>query len=99
MVFALAGDSTTTSFIFAPHAYAYRVVGGDGGRQGPVADAHQTDLRLTLVTELRTNRLILRRARPEDLEGMHAVLTDERAMRYWTTGPHADLAETERWLD
>ena len=30
---------------------------------------------------------------------MHAVLSDERAMRYWTTGPHADLAETERWLD
>jgi RimJ/RimL family protein N-acetyltransferase len=20
-------------------------------------------------------------------------------MRYWTTGPHADIAETERWLD
>ena len=50
------------------------------------------------VTELRTNRLILRRARADDLEGMHAVLSDERAMRYWTNGPHAELAETERWL-
>ena len=50
------------------------------------------------MTELRTDRLILRRARPDDLEAMHVVLSDDRAMRYWTTGPHADLAETERWL-
>ena len=51
------------------------------------------------VTELRTDRLILRRARHDDLEAMHAVLSDERAMRYWSTGPHTELAETERWLD
>jgi len=51
------------------------------------------------MTELRTDRLILRRARPDDLEPMHIVLSDERAMRYWTNGPHTDLAETERWLD
>ena len=44
------------------------------------------------MTELRTDRLILRRARPEDLEAMHAVLTDERAMQYWSEGPHADIA-------
>ena len=49
-------------------------------------------------TELRTDRLVLRRARPGDLEAIHAVLSDERAMRYWSTGPHAELAETERWL-
>jgi [ribosomal protein S5]-alanine N-acetyltransferase len=49
-------------------------------------------------TELRTDRLILRRARLDDLEAMHAVLSDERAMRYWTNGPHAELGETERWL-
>jgi ribosomal-protein-alanine N-acetyltransferase len=51
------------------------------------------------VTELRTDRLILRPARPNDLEAMHAVLSDEQAMRYWSTGPHSDFAETERWLD
>ena len=51
------------------------------------------------MTELRTDRLILRRARPDDLEAMHRVLSDERAMRYWSTGPHVDLEETERWLD
>ena len=29
---------------------------------------------------------------------MHAVLSDERAMRYWSNGPHTELGETERWL-
>lgn len=51
------------------------------------------------MTELRTDRLVLRRARSDDLEAMHAVLSDQQAMRYWSTGPHSDLAETERWLD
>ncbi len=50
-------------------------------------------------TKLRTERLVLRRARPDDLLAMHAVLSDERAMRYWSNGPHSDLAETGRWLD
>lgn len=50
-------------------------------------------------TELRTDRLVLRRARPGDLEAMHAVLSDEAAMRYWSEGPHADIARTEAWLD
>ena len=51
------------------------------------------------TAELPTERLVLRRARHEDLEAMHRVLSDDRAMHYWSTGPHADLAETERWLD
>ena len=50
-------------------------------------------------TELRTDRLVLRRARRDDLEAMHAVLSDERAMQYWSEGPHADLARTKEWLD
>jgi len=51
------------------------------------------------MTELRTDRLILRRARPEDLAAMHAVLSDERAMQYWSEGPHEDIARTKEWLD
>ena len=51
------------------------------------------------VTELRTDRLILRPARPGDLEAMHGVLSDEQAMRYWSTGPHSGLSETRDWLD
>ena len=51
------------------------------------------------MTELRTDRLILRRAQPEDLEAMHAVLSDGRAMQYWSEGPHADIVRTKEWLD
>ena len=50
------------------------------------------------MTELRTERLVLRRARPDDLEAMHAVLSDEKAMVYWSAPPHVTLAETDRWL-
>ena len=51
------------------------------------------------VTELRTERLVLRRARPDDLEAIHDVFSDERAMHFWSNGPHQTLAETQRWLD
>jgi [ribosomal protein S5]-alanine N-acetyltransferase len=51
------------------------------------------------VIELRTPRLLLRRARSDDLEAMHAVLSDERAMTYWTCAPHTDLSQTREWLD
>ena len=45
-----------------------------------------------------TERLVLRRARPEDLEAMHAVLSHPLAMRYWSSLPHASIAETGEWL-
>ena len=51
------------------------------------------------MIELRTPRLLLRRARSDDLEAMHAVLSDERAMTYWTCAPHTDLSQTREWLD
>lgn len=51
------------------------------------------------MTELRTERLVLRRARPEDLEAIHAVLTDERVMLYWCSGPHSTLEQSREWLD
>ncbi|MEO8547279.1 MAG: GNAT family N-acetyltransferase [Sphingomicrobium sp.] len=51
------------------------------------------------MTELRTDRLILRNARPGDLEAMHAVLSDGQAMDYWSTGPHSDLSQTRDWLE
>jgi ribosomal-protein-alanine N-acetyltransferase len=49
--------------------------------------------------EIRTPRLRLRRARPEDLEAMHAILSDPRAMRYWSSLPHTDLEQSRKWLD
>jgi RimJ/RimL family protein N-acetyltransferase len=45
-----------------------------------------------------TERLRLRRAREDDIEAMHAVLSDPRAMLYWSTLPHRTLDETRDWL-
>lgn len=49
--------------------------------------------------ELLTPRLKLRSARADDLEAMHAVLSDARATRWWSTPPHETLEQTARWLD
>ena len=49
--------------------------------------------------EIRTPRLILRSARPDDLEGLHAVLSDPRATLWWSTPPHETLEQTREWLD
>ncbi len=49
-------------------------------------------------TILRTARLVLRRPRPGDAEAMHATLSDPAAMRYWSTPPHTELAQSEAWV-
>jgi len=51
------------------------------------------------MTELRTARLVLRRAVPGDLEPMNAILSDPRAMTYWSHGPHESLERTREWLE
>jgi ribosomal-protein-alanine N-acetyltransferase len=51
------------------------------------------------MDEIRTARLLLRRAKSSDLDAMHKVLSDPLAMRYWSTPPHATLEETRRWLE
>lgn len=50
------------------------------------------------MTTLRTDRLILRRARMDDLEAMHAVLSNEVAMRFWSSPPHDSIDQTRSWL-
>jgi RimJ/RimL family protein N-acetyltransferase len=50
------------------------------------------------VTTLRTERLLLRRARPDDVGAFHAIMSDPRAMLYWSTPPHATLEETRDWV-
>lgn len=47
---------------------------------------------------LRTARLTLRRARAEDLGDIHAIMSDAEVMAFWSTPPHATLAETAAWL-
>ncbi len=51
---------------------------------------------MTLV--LSTSRLTLRRPRIEDAPALHAILSDPAAMRYWSTLPHAELAQSEAWV-
>lgn len=51
-----------------------------------------------MADELRTERLLLRRATMADLPAMHRIMSDPAAMRYWSTPPHRDLADTGRWL-
>jgi len=50
------------------------------------------------LSEIRTARLRLRRARMEDLDAIHRVLSDPRAMLYWSTPPHATLDQSRAWL-
>ena len=50
------------------------------------------------MTQIRTERLLLRPAKPYDLEAFHTILSDARATAYWSTPPHTDIAETESWL-
>ena len=50
------------------------------------------------MAEIRTERLLLRPAREADLESFHAILGDPRAMRFWSTPPHSDIAQTREWL-
>lgn len=49
--------------------------------------------------QLTTPRLLLRTARPEDLEAMHAVLADPHATRWWSDPPHRTKDQTAAWLE
>lgn len=51
-----------------------------------------------MLPTLNTQRLLLRPLVPEDASEAHRFLSDERVMRYWSSGPHADVAETERYI-
>lgn len=48
---------------------------------------------------IRTDRLLLRHARPGDLADLHAVFSDPGTMRWWSTLLHTSLDETRTWLD
>jgi RimJ/RimL family protein N-acetyltransferase len=47
---------------------------------------------------IRTQRLTLRRARIEDLDDVHAMLSHPAAMRYWSTPEHETLEQSREWL-
>ena len=45
-----------------------------------------------------TSRLTLRRFTSGDAPALHAILSDAEAMRFWSTPPHATLAQTEDFV-
>lgn len=51
------------------------------------------------TAELITPRLRLRRPRREDVQAIHAIMSDPEAMKYWSTLPHASLDETMLWFN
>ena len=53
---------------------------------------------MTGVPTIRTERLVLRQARWEDLEAVHRIMSELRAMRYWSRPEHETLEETRHWL-
>lgn len=51
-----------------------------------------------MIDEIRTDRLLLRRACADDIEAMHRIMSDVQAMRYWSTPPHVSIDATARWM-
>jgi RimJ/RimL family protein N-acetyltransferase len=47
---------------------------------------------------LETPRLILRRLASYDAPVLHEMLSDAETMRFWSTVPHVEMAETEAWV-
>lgn len=47
---------------------------------------------------LTTGRLVLRQLRQGDAEALFPVLSDAKVMTWWSSGPHASLAETADYL-
>lgn len=47
---------------------------------------------------LETPRLVLRRLAAYDAPALHEMLSDAETMRYWSTPPHREMAETEAWI-
>ena len=47
---------------------------------------------------IRTARLTLRAARPDDLHALHAIMADPRAMAHWSTLPHDSPEVTRDWM-
>lgn len=51
------------------------------------------------ATQLASPRLVLRRARADDLDAIHRIMSDDETMLHWSTPPHATREQTRLWLD
>jgi RimJ/RimL family protein N-acetyltransferase len=47
---------------------------------------------------IKTDRLVLRAIRADDAASLHVALSDEALMTWWSSGPHADLSESEDYV-
>jgi RimJ/RimL family protein N-acetyltransferase len=47
---------------------------------------------------IETERLLLRRMRMDDADALHAIFRDPEAMLYWSSLPHASLAQTQEFM-
>lgn len=50
------------------------------------------------LSTLKTPRLTLRPLAMEDAPALHPWMADPEVMRFWSTLPHKELAETEAWV-
>jgi len=48
--------------------------------------------------EIRTERLLLRKARESDLDAIHSLLSDAQATTYWYEPPHSTVDQSREWL-
>jgi RimJ/RimL family protein N-acetyltransferase len=51
-----------------------------------------------MADEIRTERLLLRRATYDDATAMHRIMANPLPMRFWSNPPHKEIEETERWM-
>ena len=47
---------------------------------------------------IKTDRLFLRPAREDDLPAFFTIMSDARAMRFWSTLPHENIDLTRDWM-
>lgn len=64
-----------------------------------LCDLRPTSEAVIAMTILTTPRLVLRPFDPSDAEDLFAVFGNATAMRYWSTLPHASVADTARMID
>ena len=50
------------------------------------------------MTVIHTQRLLLRPARIEDVAALFPVMCDPETMRYWSTPPHSEMAQTGEFV-
>ncbi len=51
------------------------------------------------MTRLQTERMVLRPARADDLDALHAVMRQPRTLAYWSTPPHESREQTAEFLE